>query len=882
MTGLVQGVGFRPYVWRLATALGLGGWVRNSPGGVIVEVQGPREAVEVFTHELGRNPPRLASVDRLTVSDVPLVDLDAPPHPFTIAASESDGTRKTVVSPDVAICDACREEVRDPSNRRHGYPFTNCTDCGPRYSIIEGLPYDRSLTSMRSFAMCPDCREEYEDPADRRFHAQPNACPECGPYVWIQGRDGGRIAEGAWRETFLGLAKRGAIFAVKGLGGFHLACDARNEEAVARLRARKRRPAKPFAVMARDIRAARRYVTVGPVAERLLLSPAAPIVVLPLRPAAREPGPAHSGHGRMGGPSSPRPGVAAPSLAPGSRTLGVMLPYTPLHLLLFDDEMDLLVMTSANRSDLPIVRENEAARTELAGIADYYLFHDRDIVNRCEDSVVRVHEGGRALAGDVGRGSAPPDQGAKALVIPYRRSRGYAPAPLDLRASLPAPLPACAGAPASDVHGESRRSSTPALPVSAFGAGGEMKGAFCLVRDAEAFLSPHLGEIGSLESLEAYKDALDRYLHLLGVSPNLIAYDPHPGYLVSRFARRLIVEIPVKGRPREGRPAAADSVRLPDPVFVPVYHHHAHMVSCLADNGLPGDMEVLSTVCDGTGHGPDGTVWGFEILRGTASRFSRLGHLACTPMPGGDVTVRRPYRSAVAHLLRGAGLPGVKRLAELRPHHREEIELTCRLLTRATKDTVQPGAAGGPDHWDSAGLVVTSSCGRLYDAVAAIAGLTAENTYEGEAAVLLSEQLEEEDDLVADPPERYRFTVVEGRSIVIDPRPFLTSVLLDLDTGEANPRRVAILFHQAMTSALNAALSSARRRTGLSRVVLSGGTFQNPHLVEAVRTRLLYSGFEVFTHRRVPPNDGGLALGQVVAAAWMASARATGAGTRPH
>jgi len=840
VTGLVQGVGFRPHVYRLASELGLSGWVLNSSSGVTIEVEGPKTQVAEFVARLRRRPPPLARIASLEEAALPPTG----ERRFVILASQDEGARKTLVSPDIAVCEACRREMGDPADRRFGYPFINCTDCGPRYTIVENLPYDRPLTSMKAFEMCPRCRAEYEDPADRRFHAQPNACPVCGPEVWLEDA-GGRVLARAprpggadpsassaadfWR-TVRGLLRRGAIVAVKGLGGFHLACDARSEAAVRRLRARKDRPAKPLAVMAPDLDAARRYVTIGDRTARLLLSPAAPILVLPARDVN-------------------------PALAPGAVTLGLMLAYTPLHLLLFGDGLDLLVMTSANRRGLPIVRDNDAARRELAGLVDYFLFHDRDIVNRCEDSVIRVVERDESAPGAAGLdrtgGSSPEVASGNVapsadcgpapapVVIFYRRSRGYAPEPLDVSASLPP---------------ERRQAGR---EEAVLGAGAEMKSTFCLLRGGEAFLSPHLGEMDYVESLAVYRETYDRYLGLLDVTPHVAAFDPHPGYNSSRLARRL-----ASGRMES----------------LPVYHHHAHLVSCLADNGLPGNDDVLGLVCDGTGYGSDGAIWGFELLAGSALGFRRLGHLAYTWMPGGDAAARYPYRAAAAHFHRALGRPGVERLASLYPERCAELEA---LLARLEHPRSGRGRSGEDGPRKSGAL--TSSCGRLFDAVAALAGLTGENTYEGQAAVELTELLgpggergQITEAAYRKPPPGYRFEVAlnDDGLIVIDPAPFLRAALDELETLWAMGREVdtvslSLTFHRALTEAAVRALVAAREQTGLETVCLSGGTFQNPFLVTWLCEQLEDSGFQVFIHRRVPPNDGGLSLGQAVAAAWQ-------------
>lgn len=789
VTGLVQGVGFRPYVYRLATEAGLAGWVLNSPAGVVIEVEGPADLVQAFVDRLAAQPPRLARVADLSTESVdPQGDRE-----FVIVGSSDTGGRRTLVAPDVATCQACRAEVTDPGNRRYHYPFTNCTDCGPRYTIIRDLPYDRPFTSMAAFTLCPDCRREYEDPADRRFHAQPNACPVCGPHLRFigvaAGSSDGRVNPPLSRDgapdrealtQFREVIALGGVVAVKGLGGFHLVCDARSEPAVARLRSRKHRPDKPLAVMARDLTAARRYVRIGPEAERWLTSPEAPIVVLPAIPGSG----------------------AAAALARGTRTLGVMLPYTPLHALLFDDQLDLLVMTSANRGGLPIITDNAAAQSDLGDIADAFLLHDRDIVNRCEDSVVRVVEGG----------AGPP------LTVFYRRSRGFAPAPLDLGSSLP-----------------------PGFELPVLGAGAEMKSTFCLVRGTQAFLSPHLGELDSVESLDAYADTYRHYRAWLDLAPQRVAVDPHPGYLVTRSARQL---------------AQAEGL----PVH-PVFHHHAHLVACMADNGLPGDREVLGLVADGTGYGTDGAIWGLELLAGSARSFRRLGHLDYIRLPGGDAAARRPYRAAAAHLYRALGPIGVERLARLRPTLRAELDFCLGWL-----ETAAPSAA-----------VRCSSAGRLFDAVAALVGISAENTYEGQAAIELSDVLDVDDATaiaLGRPPEpTHRFAVFdapEGEGeLILDPGPHLGALLEGIEAGRYGAPEVSFRFHQALAHAMADAAIRLAHRERCPRVCLSGGTFQNPLLVRVVAGLLTEAGLTVYRHQNLPPGDGGLSLGQAVAAAWQ-------------
>ncbi len=717
--GIVQGVGFRPFVYNLARRSGLSGHVFNDSSGLVVEVQGEAAVLETFLAALRTDHPPLAWVRELALTSLPPCDDDGTAQ-FTIRPSVAATGRFALISPDVATCAACLAEIRDPGDRRYRYPFTNCTNCGPRYTIIRDIPYDRPNTTMAAFAMCPDCRAEYGDPDDRRFHAQPNACPACGPSL------SGDVAEVQRRLA------AGEILAIKGLGGFHLASDARNGAAVDRLRARKRRSDKPFALMVRDLEAARELCEVDEPAARALSGPRRPIVILPRRAQIRLPA----------------------ALAPGNPTLGVMLPYTPLHHLLFDGApYDALVMTSGNLSEEPIVVDNADARARLGEVADWFLLHDRDIYMRADDSVVRIFGGVERV---------------------MRRSRGYAPQTLDLGRDLPELL-AC---------------------------GAELKNTFCLTKGSHAILSQHIGDLENYETLVFFEETLSNLKKLFRVTPRAVAYDLHPGYLSTKFA-----------------------LAVPDLPKIGVQHHHAHIAACMAENGLTG--QVIGVAFDGTGYGLDGAIWGGEFLVAGYAGFARRAHLRYVPLAGGDAAVREPWRSAVAYLGPGASIPGVP----------EARVRTVRSMIETVTNTVS-----------------TSSCGRLFDAVAAIAGVRREVNFEGQAAIEL--------EAIADPActGRYPFEI-SGEEL--DFRPMIESIV----RGHEPPPVIAARFHHTLAAAIHEMCVRLRTDTALHRVCLSGGTFQNMLLLGLTVRALEDSGFEVFLHRSVPPNDGGLALGQAAVAA---------------
>jgi hydrogenase maturation protein HypF len=716
LTGVVQGVGFRPFVKRLADRLGLPGRVWNTGGGVVIDVE--CDGLKDFLGALHAEAPANARIVECAVEALPEVGYAS----FDILASEVAPGAFTLISPDLATCPDCLREMLDPADRRHHYPFTNCTNCGPRYSITRAVPYDRPNTTMAPFALCARCRTEYEDPADRRFHAEPNACPVCGP----------RLTPDV-EEAVAALAT-GRIVAVKSLGGYQLACDACDAAAVARLRAAKRRSRKPFAVMARDLAAVERRCRLTGGDRALLASRAAPIVLLPMRD----------------------PGAFPPDLAPGLRELGVMLPYTPLHHLLFRGAPEFLVMTSGNISEEPIVIDNQEARARLAPMCDLILTHDRDIFMRVDDSVVR----GETI---------------------LRRARGFAPDPIDL------------GFDAGEV----------------LAAGGELKSTFCLTKGRYAVVSQHIGDLENWETLQFFEETLGNLKAVYRAAPCLIAHDLHPDYLGTRWA-----------------------LRQPGPKLA-VQHHHAHVASCMAEHGLNG--QVIGVAFDGTGYGADGQIWGGEFLVADDAGFERAAHLRPVPLPGGDRAARESRRMAAAYLWDAFG-PGWR-----------EIDLSIPEPARRVFEQLCANPA----------TLRTSSCGRLFDAVSALTGVCRESSYEGEAPMLLEAAAEEEEG------EPYPFAL---DAAAIDTRPLVRAVCADVLAG-VPAGRISTRFHSTLADIMEAVCVGLRERTGLDRVCMSGGTFQNATLCGRARRRLERRGFTVYTHRRVPANDGGLALGQALIAA---------------
>ncbi|MHB1414908.1 MAG: carbamoyltransferase HypF [Chloroflexota bacterium] len=758
--GVVQGVGFRPFVYRLAHDYHLNGWVLNSTEGVVIEVEG--ENTDGFVRDLTLQPPPLARIERVEVSPLPPIGYSS----FSIHRSEDAEGGVALVSPDTCVCDDCLRELFTEGDRRYRYPFINCTNCGPRFTITRDIPYDRPKTTMEPFVMCPDCQQEYDDPENRRFHAQPNACPECGPVVSLVVGDEPRVHGDKAVEEARHLLRIGRIVAVKGLGGFHLACSATDEEAVAELRQRKRRVEKPFALMAIDAAAAERFCELDDDERRLLQSPQRPIVLLRKR----------------------EPSQIAASVAPGNANLGVMLPYTPLHYLLLEGDMpQALVMTSGNLSEEPIAVGNDEALDRLAGLADAFLLHNRDIHVRCDDSVTRVHEG-------------------KETVL--RRSRGYAPFPVKLREPVRHTL-AC---------------------------GGELKNTFAVARDDHAFLSQHIGDLENVETLRSFEDGIEHFERLFHVTPEVVAHDLHPDYLSTQYAL---------GLGRQGLP------------LVGVQHHHAHVVSCMTENGLGGP--TIGVAFDGTGYGLDGAVWGGEILVADEADFERVGHLAYVPLPGGSAAIKRPFRTALSlvHAAFGEFEPALAIWRRLRLSGGEAPAGNLGSNELAVLERQVRGQFNSP---------LTSSMGRLFDAVSALVGLRQVVNYEAQAAIEL-EMAADEGETAA-----YGFPVrQEGTSFLLDPAPLIREVVRDVAAG-APVAKVSAKFHNAVAEATVEACRLVRARRGLRRVVLSGGVFQNMLLLRRTLSGLRREDFEVYVHHQLPCNDGGISLGQVV----IANARAKG------
>lgn len=743
VTGTVQGVGFRPFVWRLAEEHHVRGWVRNRSGVVEIHAEGETAELDAFAAQIGVGAPRLARVDAVAWHRDERLD----PAGFAVEASVAQPAGDRCVSPDIATCDACLRELLDPKDRRHLYPFINCTDCGPRFTIIEALPYDRSRTSMRHFPMCAPCRAEYQDPRDRRFHAEPIACADCGPRLDLRWPDGQPVHGELDEITVTAhLLRTGAIVAIKGLGGFHLACDATDAEAVRRLRERKARPDKPFAVMVADLASARTWFRPTEPEAAELASPRAPIVLV-------------------------ADGGFLPSeVAPGHRCQGVMLPSTPLHHLLTRSFGRPLVMTSGNRADEPICTDNDEALARLGTIADGFLLHDREIVARYDDSVVRVV--------------------AERLRV-LRRGRSLAPAPL----RLPRPVPA-----------------------QILAVGGELHGAFCLASGERAFLSQHVGDLDTEDAMGAFEEAIRHSRTLFGIEPQAVAHDLHPDLLSTRFAERL-------GLPR-----------------VPVQHHHAHIVATMAEHGLDG--EVLGLAFDGFGLGDDATAWGGEVLVCTWEEAARVGRLRRVRQPGGDGATRNPVRMALSHALDSGVFRDAVALLDLAGGEADAVLAQVRV-----------GAASP----------LTSSAGRLFDAVAALTGACARSSYDGQAPAAL-EQLAAPEATLATAREEPSVFVAGDGILELDTRPLIGDVVHDLTYG-AEPATVAARFHAGLAAATAALVERACSVHDLDRVVLGGGVFANRILTESLSQRLDGAGLRVYLPEQVPVGDGGLALGQVLVAA---------------
>ena len=847
VNGIVQGVGFRPFVYGLAQRLALTGWVRNTSAGVDIELDGFPDRLDEFVRALTADAPPLAQIDAVIVSE-------RAPNGFArleILHSAALADAFQPISPDVSICDDCLRELFDPADRRYLYPFINCTNCGPRFTIIQDIPYDRPLTTMAPFDMCPACRAEYENPLDRRFHAQPVACPACGPQVWLEW--GTRNAERGMRNAECGtrhdsalrtphsaiemaqrLLAEGKIVAVKGLGGFHLACDALNATAVAALRDRKLRRDKPFALMMADLETVEQHCTVNAAERDLLLSRARPIVILRKRP------------------DSP----IAPACAPGQNHLGVMLPYTPLHYLLFHHSAlrtphsalravfgatphsTILVMTSGNLSEEPIAIANDEARARLADLADAFLMHNRDIHVRCDDSVMRIYDFGLTIDDSTHSSSA----NRQSSIVDHRSSIVNRQSPIvDRQSSIVNRQSSSANRQSSIVNRQSsmplRRSRGyapfpvqlpwPAPPLLA--AGAELKNTFCLTNGRYAFLSHHIGDLENYETLQSFEQGVAHFERLFRVRPQAIAYDLHPNYLASRYA--------LERAEREGITA------------VPVQHHHAHIAAVMAENGHPGDRPVIGVSFDGAGYGDDGAVWGGEFLVADYAGYERTYHLVYTPLPGGDTAVHEPWRLALAWLRHcGFGIADCgtwnAEFESALPVPHSALQIVWRQMER--------GVNAPP----------TSSMGRLFDAVAALVGIRHTVNYEAQAAIEL--------EALVDPEETgaYPFTIHNSHLSIhnsIDPAPLIAAVLTDLRQN-VPISTIAARFHNGVARMVRAVCDDLRIRYNLHEVALSGGVWQNVTLLQKTVQLLQQDNFTLLLHSKVPPNDGGLALGQAAVA----------------
>ena len=753
VAGIVQGVGFRPYVYRLAMERKLAGHISNTASGVAIEVEGPEEAVAGFVTQLPESAPPLAKITGLSVREA----VCNGEREFRILASQRGDAVRTLISPDVATCPDCLRELLDPADRRYGYPFINCTNCGPRFTIERDIPYDRPYTSMAAFKMCPACQAEYDDPWNRRFHAQPNACWECGPQVELWRRGGERIEFENPIAAAAMVLERGQIVAVKGLGGFHLAADAENAETVDLLRQRKRRVEKPVAVMVRDLATAQQLCVVDETGRRALERVERPIVLLPWRKNAGIP----------------------EEVAPGNRFLGVFLPYTPLHHLLFaKGNRRALVMTSGNLSEEPIAIDNREALQRLGGLADFFLVHNREILLRCDDSVVRV-VGGKTSQ--------------------MRRSRGFVPVPVFLKEEVP-----------------------PVLAV-----GGELKNTICLTKDKHAFLSQHLGDLENLESYRFFEEAVEHLTRVLEIRPRVVAYDLHPDYFPTKWALK------------------QNGVKL-----VGVQHHHAHIASCMAENHLDG--RVIGFALDGTGYGTDGKIWGGEVLVAGYADFERVAHLEYVRMPGGAEAIHEPWRMALSYLVQHFGAAwgklGIAFADRVDP---KKAALLARMMERGVNSP-----------W-------TSSCGRLFDAVAALAGIRLVVNYEAQAAIELEMAMGEE----SGEGDAYSFELrSEGAGWVMGTKALFEGIVRDLRC-DVSAAEISGRFHRGLVDACTRLAEFVREQTRIEQVCLSGGTFHNVFLLTGLQERLAARGFRVFRQSEVPSGDGGLSLGQAMVAAHRVEGR---------
>ncbi len=757
-SGIVQGVGFRPFVYQLAKKYNLKGDVANTSTGVTIYIEGALSNIESFSQDLAQKNPPLSCITKISVDPEAVKNTKG----FTIVKSKNSIGKSALISPDVSVCDDCLRELFDPADRRYRYPFINCTNCGPRYTIIDDIPYDRPKTSMKHFKMCKRCQAEYDNPENRRFHAQPNACDVCGPHVTLYDNTRRKIeVENPIKKT-AALLKQGFILAIKGLGGYHLAADAENNDAVTLLRKRKHREEKPLAVMSVNLESVRRYAYITPEEQALLTSIQRPIVILKKKQ-----------------PGTPDFKSLADAVAPGNRYFGAMLPYTPLHYLLLSQGLTghyftALVMTSGNMSEEPIAIDNDDAFKRLLGIADYFLIHDRDIYLRSDDSIIRRSAG---------------------AVRFIRRSRGYIPAPVFLKKK--------------------------AIPILACGA--ELKNTICLTKEDRAFLSQHIGDLENLATYDFFQLTIRHMKRILDISPEVIACDLHPDYLSTRYAME-----------QDG----VEKVR--------VQHHHAHIVSCMAENKLNGD--VIGLAFDGTGYGTDGAIWGGEILVADEEKFMRKAHISYVPMPGGEAAIKEPWRMAVSYLYDAFGEEFFNfNLAMINKIDKKKLNIIVEMILKKVNSPL------------------TSSLGRLFDSVASMVGIRNHVYFEGQAAMEL--------EMVAceNLCKSYDYEWVTGDVIKVLPGPIIRGIVKDIDKG-LHISEISGKFHFTLVQLYSDLCDSIRKETGLKRVVLSGGVFQNSLLLTGLSETLEKKDFKVFTHRLVPANDGGISLGQAVIAAALRAA----------
>lgn len=752
--GRVQGVGFRPFIFSIADKFDIKGTVQNNMDGVRIFAEGTRENIDAFVDMITYNPPRIARIDEIRVEAIPLSDYPS----FSIVDSDRSGKSSLVIPVDTAVCPECLAEMEDPTNFRFQYPFTNCTQCGPRYTIIEQLPYDRPFTTMDGFQMCSQCETEYNDPLNRRHHAQPIACPQCGPQVSLKSMDGEMIDEGLLAiDKTKKLLVEGKIVAIKGLGGYHLACNGLDHDSVERLRKRKNRPKRPLAMMAATISIVEKTAFVSEKEKQLLLSPEAPIVVLKKRK-------------KSGVPTS---------IAPGMTTIGMLLPYTPLHkLLCTEKELPFLVMTSANPSGLPLLYKDEEAFQYLNGIADFVLSSNREIAHPIDDSVVQVVNGNLQF---------------------FRRARGYVPDPIVTKRNVD--------------------------QIVALGP--QQKNTFAIGRNEQIFIGPHIGDMGSQEVTEHF---LNEYQHLqkwMGVKPMVISVDMHPTYETTKLAKEMDCE-----------------------KIIQVQHHHAHHVACMEEHQLT--EKCFGIILDGTGYGPDGNIWGFELLFADATAFHRLAHLAYTPLPGGDKAVKEPWRNAVGLVLSHFGMELGKEISkQLFPTRERDIDMMAMMVNKQINSPL------------------AGTCGRLFDAVSAIVGVCSVSTYDGEAAILLSEMVDEQDWT----NEYYLFELIEVNGVLeICTKKMIAAILHDKENG-LSQKTIVLKFHESIVQMCAAMLLEAVKKNPNNnrKVVLSGGSFHNRYILTKLVKLLEKEDFQVFTHKNTPCNDGGIALGQLIVASEILS-----------